>query len=109
LDKDDFGIDFHLKEAVVRTVQEYLLIGNSDLVPQSPFANHFLELLRFLGTTALLLGIYSIFKPIYGWKKIANDQRRALLLTDQWEIRRLISLNYGRLKIFSSAKTAKVF
>jgi len=82
LDQKEFGIDFHMGESLVRTLREYFLIGNNDLVPKSRYAVRFLELLRFLGLTAFTFAAYNIFKPLYRLKTQAYEHDLASKLTD---------------------------
>lgn len=84
LDKKDFGINFHLAEALIRTLREYFLIGNYDLIPKTVYAAHFLRLLRFLGMAAFFLAIYSIFKPLYDLQKYSSKDSLALKMAQRW-------------------------
>lgn len=60
----DFGIDFSLHEAFIRTLREYLLLGNNDLVPHTRQARWFLDSLGYLGFLSLAYGLFSLFRPI---------------------------------------------
>ncbi len=60
----DFGIQFQLQDAVVRTLREFTLMGNDDLVPHTRFALWFLESLRFAGGMAGAFAVFSLFRPI---------------------------------------------
>ncbi len=84
LDQREFGINFHLSEALLRTLREYLLLGNSDLVPHSHYATHFLELLRFLGISALSLAAYSVFLPIYELQRYGLERQAAAEILDKF-------------------------
>lgn len=64
LDKRDFEINFRLTDSLIRTLREFTLVGNSDLVARTRHARWFLESLRLFGLVASLLGAYSIFRPI---------------------------------------------
>lgn len=64
LDKREFGINFQLSDALLRTLREFLLIGNSDIVPQTTYAVWFLDSLRLSGTVAAVFALYSLFRPI---------------------------------------------
>jgi phosphatidylglycerol lysyltransferase len=64
LDRRDFGIDFSLTDALIRTLRELSLIGNSDLQPASRHARWFLDSLRLLGLVTIGFAAYSIFRPV---------------------------------------------
>ena len=64
LDKRDFGIDFQLHDALIRTLREFLLIGNPDINPQTRHAVWFVDSLRLSGVIAGLFAAYCLFRPI---------------------------------------------
>lgn len=64
LHKNDFGIEFHLVESFIRTLREFTLLGNSDLIAQTRHARWFLDSLRILGVLAWGFAAYSLFRPM---------------------------------------------
>ncbi len=64
LDKRDFGINFQFTDALLRTLREFLLIGNGDIEPHTRHAAWFIDSLRLMGTTAATFACYSLFRPI---------------------------------------------
>jgi phosphatidylglycerol lysyltransferase len=64
LDEQDFGIDFHLSEAFVRTLRAYTLVGNGDLVPRTYQATWFLYSLSLAGLIVGGFAAYSLFRPL---------------------------------------------
>jgi phosphatidylglycerol lysyltransferase len=62
LDKRDFGINFTLQNALVRTLREFTLVGNNDLVAESKHAIWFLKSLHLLGIFAGCVAAYSFFR-----------------------------------------------
>jgi lysylphosphatidylglycerol synthetase-like protein (DUF2156 family) len=56
LDRQDFGINFSLGDSLVRTLREFTLMGNGDLVAHTRQARWFLESLKVLGAVAGLFG-----------------------------------------------------
>ena len=64
LDRRDFGINFRLHDAWIRILRQYSLAGNPDLVPHTRHARWFLDSLQFLGLTAGLIAVYSLFRPL---------------------------------------------
>ena len=64
LHKNDFGIEFHLVDSFIRTLREFTLLGNSDLIAQTRHARWFLNSLRSLGMVAWGFAAYSLFRPV---------------------------------------------
>ena len=67
LDTRDFGRDFTLLQALWRTLREFSLLGNADLVPLTKHAEFFPRSLRFLGLLAALFLMGLLFGPNY-WR-----------------------------------------
>ncbi|MFI5240640.1 MAG: bifunctional lysylphosphatidylglycerol flippase/synthetase MprF [Candidatus Saccharimonadia bacterium] len=86
LERRDFGQIFGLKEAVVHTIKEYLLIGNPDLVARTRQARWFLQSLDLLGAISVGFGIYSLFRPL--------AYRFATLPSEREEVERILNV-YG--------------
>lgn len=64
MDRRDFGIDFSVTDSIRRTLSEFFLLGNSDLVPETHHAKWFLKSLDFAGATTIFLVVTSLFKPL---------------------------------------------
>jgi phosphatidylglycerol lysyltransferase len=64
LDRDDFGIEFHWRDATVRSLRQYLLIGNPDLSPRTRHARWFLDSLHLLGLGTAGFALYSLYRPL---------------------------------------------
>jgi phosphatidylglycerol lysyltransferase len=64
LDKKDFGLNFTILDALLRTLREFTLVGNSDLVAQTRHARWFLDSLHVFGIAAGLFAVYSLFRPV---------------------------------------------
>ncbi len=85
LDKRDFGIDFLLDESLVRTLRQYLLIGNADLVAHTKQALWFLDSLGVIGTAALAFAVYSLFRPLaFRLRTLPHERARAAELLDRY-------------------------
>ena len=85
LDKRDFGIDFLLDESLVRTVRQYLLIGNADLVAHTKQALWFLDSLGVIGTAAAVFAVYSLFRPLaFRLRTLPHERARAAELLDRY-------------------------
>lgn len=85
LSQRDFGITFNPWDSLVRTLREFTLLGNSDLVAHTRFARWFLESLNLLGIVASVFAAYSLFRPV------AN--RLVVLLHEQNEATNAIKEN----------------
>jgi len=82
LNRRDFGIPFGLGEAFVRTVRQFFLMGNADLVAQSRHARWFLDSLSILGLLSFGFAAYSLFRPVAYRLQILPQERadaRAIL------------------------------
>jgi phosphatidylglycerol lysyltransferase len=64
LDKRDFGVNFELDQALINTLREIALVGNSELVATSKFGHWFIESLRLSGILAGSAIVISAFRPI---------------------------------------------
>ena len=76
LDKRDFGITFSLQNGLIRSLRQFLLLGNSDLTAVSRQARWFLQSLDILGIVAASFATYSLFRPIV-YRLIQFPQERA--------------------------------
>jgi phosphatidylglycerol lysyltransferase len=64
LEEHDFGVDFHWDDAIRTSLRLFTLAGDPRLVPRTHFAQWFLDSLYMIGASALLYGLYSIFRPV---------------------------------------------
>jgi phosphatidylglycerol lysyltransferase len=64
LDKRDFGITFSMQNGLVRSLRQFLLLGNSDITAATRHARWFLQSLDVLGIVAAGFATYSLFRPI---------------------------------------------
>lgn len=65
LERHDFGLNFELTEAFVRSCRELFFIGNADLTARSAGAKWFIDSLHVFGTMAAAFGAFSLFRPIH--------------------------------------------
>jgi phosphatidylglycerol lysyltransferase len=84
LDVQDFGIDFHLSEAFARTLREYTLLGNDDLIPHTYHATWFLYSLRLAGLIAGAFAAYSLFRPLaYRLRTLPHERQEAKAILER--------------------------
>jgi phosphatidylglycerol lysyltransferase len=82
LDKKHFNIDFSLLQSLRFTLQNYFLIGSSELVPADPFARHFLNSINISGFLSISFLIYTLVRPYVKHKNVSEDEHsRAVELT----------------------------
>jgi len=63
LDKKHFQIDFNIFQSFQYTLQNYFLIGSSDLVPRDSFARFFIYLIKISGLFSMAFLVYTLVIP----------------------------------------------
>lgn len=63
LDARHFNVDFSFIQSVRYTLQNYVLIGSSDLVPQDSFARGFLLSINISGLLSIAFLMYTLIRP----------------------------------------------
>jgi len=85
LDTHDFGRSFTLLEALGRTLREFSMLGNEDLIPSSRHALWFIRSLRLFGVMAALFAAYSLFRPVvYRIVSLPSERARARHIIEEW-------------------------
>jgi phosphatidylglycerol lysyltransferase len=85
LDERDFGIDFHLADAFVRTLREYALMGNDDLVPHTGEAYWFLGSMNLAGLITGGFAAYSLFRPLaYRLRTLPYERQEAKSILERY-------------------------
>ena len=75
LDKRHFHIDFNIYQSIWYTLQNFFLIGNSDLIPRDAFARDFIYLIKISGFASISFLVYSLVRP-YVFKITPTDEER---------------------------------
>jgi len=65
LDKKHFGLEFNLLQSIVYTLRNFVLIGNSGLIPGNRFARDFLVSINVSGILSLSFLFYTIIRPYF--------------------------------------------
>lgn len=65
LDKKHFNIDFSLGESIQYALQNYFLIGSSDLIPLDKFASKFILSINVSGFLSLSFLFYTLIRPYF--------------------------------------------
>ena len=85
LDKKHFQIDFSLYQSFWYTLQNFFLIGSSDLVPYDAFARDFIYLIKISGFASLSFLVYSLVRPfVYKFAHTEDEVIRAKSLTQKF-------------------------
>lgn len=81
LDRRDFGIQFHINDAIRETLKFMTFIDDPALVPNTRYARWFLNSLDLVTTVLVVYVFYSVFRPmIYRFR----SQRRERLLVKEY-------------------------
>ncbi len=64
LDRREFGINFHLGDAVRETFKYLSFAGDPELVPRTRYAKWFLDSLYVMTGTAIVYILYALFRPV---------------------------------------------
>lgn len=85
LERHDFGLNFQLSEALIRSIRELFFIGNPDLTARSASARWFINSLHVFGSLAAAFAVYSIFRPIqYKLSTHPKEREQAEALLKQY-------------------------
>ena len=85
LDKKHFQIDFNIFQSFWYTIQNFFLIGSSDLIPRDSFARDFIYLIKISGFASISFLVYSLVRPyVFRVTPTEVEIDRAKALTKQF-------------------------
>jgi phosphatidylglycerol lysyltransferase len=85
LAKNDFDITFSLQDGLVRSLRQFLLLGNADITAATRQASWFLQSLDILGIVADSFASYSLFRPIvYRLIELPMERARAIAILNKY-------------------------
>ncbi len=64
LDPKHFGVDFNLRDSIHQTLHFLLLIGDPDVVPQTRYAQWFVNSLYLMTATWMAYSGFALFRPV---------------------------------------------
>lgn len=109
LDQKHFGINFSTMQSIRYTLQNYFLVGSSNLVPLDHFANHFLMSIKISGFISIGFFIYTLINP-YIRKNTTTDTEISLAkeLVEKYGNSSLdyFKTYFDKLLFFSKTKSA---
>jgi phosphatidylglycerol lysyltransferase len=85
LDPQQFGINFHLKDAIKQTFLFLGLIGNSELVPRTHYARWFLDSLYLTSIAAIVYSLWALFRPVrYIYHTLPLERSKAKQIVEKY-------------------------
>lgn len=85
LDKKHFQIDFNIFQSFWYTLQNFFLVGSSDLIPRDGFARDFIYLIKISGFASISFLVYSLVRPyVFKVTPTSEEIERAKSLTKQF-------------------------
>jgi len=74
LDKKHFNINFNIWQSIRFTLQNYFLVGSNELVPNYPFAKHFLYSINISGFFSIVFLIYTLIRSYRPQKNVSDEE-----------------------------------
>jgi phosphatidylglycerol lysyltransferase len=75
LDKRHFGIEFNAVDSIRKTLAFLSWAGDPQLVPHTRYARWFLDSLYLISITAIVYGLYALFRPVLYRLRILPKER----------------------------------
>jgi len=74
LDSRHFNIDFNWLQSIKYTFQNFLMVGNADLVPNDAFARGFLYSINISGLLSLSFLVYTLIRPFVSSSQTTEEE-----------------------------------
>ncbi|MFZ1915911.1 MAG: phosphatidylglycerol lysyltransferase domain-containing protein, partial [Dehalococcoidales bacterium] len=85
LGSKDFGGPISFPNGLIRSLRQFLLLGNSDIIGKSREARWFLQSLDVLGIVAASFATYSLFRPIvFRFIQLPQERARASAIIEKY-------------------------
>ena len=85
LDVREFGINFHLRDSIHRTVLLLSLVGDPQLVPHTRYARWFLDSLYLMTYTAIGYSAFALFRPVlYEYHTLPRERALATEIVNRY-------------------------
>jgi phosphatidylglycerol lysyltransferase len=85
LNKSEFGVQLSFTDSLIRTIRQFILIGNNDLSAHTRLARWFLESLSTLGIIAEVFAAYSLFRPVaYRLRELPHERAVARAILERY-------------------------
>jgi phosphatidylglycerol lysyltransferase len=110
LDRRQFGVEFHLAEAVRETYRYLTFYGDPSLVPRTRHARWFLDSLFVMTATAILYSLYGFFRPaLYQFRTHPHELSLARDIVGRHGRSSLDFFKYGTDKSFFFSPSRRSF
>lgn len=78
LDRREFGINFHIGDAIHRTLLFLSFTGDPEIVPRTRYAFWFIDSLYVMSGVAIAYGLFAVFRPaIYRFRTVPHERALA--------------------------------
>jgi phosphatidylglycerol lysyltransferase len=102
LDQKHFNIDFSWSDSIRYTIQNFLLIGSENLIPQDVFASDFLYSLNISGFICIAFLVYTLVRPTILKATVETDDL-------QWAKKQLVSYGSSGMDYFKAYPDKLIF
>ena len=85
LGRSDFGLPISFQGGLIRSLRQFLLLGNPDIISSGREARWFLQSLDVLGIVAASFATYSLFRPIvFRFIQLPQERARAASIIEKY-------------------------
>lgn len=85
LDRNDFGINFHLGESISETFRYLSFIGDPNLIPYTCYAHWFLNSMYLISIIAIAYAISTLYRPVnYVLRIYPQEREKAKAIVEKY-------------------------